>query len=87
MMTREDLDTVAKLADMLRAKGVRTFKGAGLEMELLPSVEVVSPQENAKALASEADDACLCGCPVYAHEGGLCIHGCAVEKCLPKEKP
>ena len=87
MMDR-DFEAVARLADVLRSKGVKVFKVGGLEMELHPSVESVSePMPQQPPVPKEDADTCKCGHAHYAHQSGLCIHGCAVEKCVPEETP
>jgi len=88
-VTSEDIQTVATLADMLRAKGVRSFEGLGLRLELEPTQErVIEAALPAKPPVAQGDDeTCKCGHPHYAHQGGLCIHGCDVEKCVPEEVP
>lgn len=88
-MKAEELDTVARLADILRAKGVKTFEGCGFRMELQLGPEPVadSPLPRPPAVAQEDEETCKCGHPHYAHQGGLCIHACPVEKCAPEETP
>lgn len=82
-MTPADLKSTGQLLDLLIAKGVRSFKGHGVELELFP------PNQPEHASAKTDDiDRCRCGHEVVAHTGeGLCIHGCDVDKCAgPEEK-
>lgn len=75
-MTDAEIEVVGRLADMLRAKGVKSIDVGGCKMELEPS------QPKAEPSTSQADpDICKCGCPEYAHVNGLCINGCEPSKC------
>lgn len=76
-MTPEDIAVISKLADALKERGVRSFTGSGIHLEF--------GLEDAKVTASQQADVCRCGCPLYAHTNGLCIHGCAPEACAPEE--
>lgn len=80
-MTPEEIATISKLADMLKAKGVRVFRGAGIELEFeAPAAPNVEPD------APTADpDMCRCGHANHAHMNGLCVHGCEAEKCIPED--
>ncbi len=75
-----------EFVDQLRAKGVRTYKGpfddATVELELGPAVEAEAPQSTTK---QPELDLCHCKCPVYAHQGGLCLHGCEPALCAGPE--
>lgn len=71
-----DLATIGKLADLCRSKGVKSITVDGVTLELLPA-------EPPPMKSSEAKDPDTCGCGhgLHAHNAGLCLHGCAVEKC------
>ncbi len=79
-MTITDLAEVEKLADRLRAKGVKTFEGYGVKLELGPV------PDDGKPVQQVADaDKCRCGHMVYAHQEGMCTLGCDAERCLDGE--
>lgn len=78
-MTTEEIETIGKLADMCRAKGVRVLDVPGsIRMELEQTQAPTSPKP------SSEPDICRCSHPVHAHMNGLCIHGCEPEKCEEK---
>jgi hypothetical protein len=78
-MTPEEIKTVATIIDMLRAKGVKEFEGAGLRL-VLNALEAPVPESSAPATDPEM---CRCGHAEYQHgPGGLCVSGCEAEKCL-----
>lgn len=85
-----EFEAVATLADILRARGVKHFKCGAIEMELHAAPETVSeaaPLPRPPPVAQGDEETCRCGHPHYAHQGGLCIHACPVEKCVPEETP
>lgn len=67
---------VSSLADMCRSKGVKHVKLDGCEMELGPLD--AAPMKDSPRVDAET---CACGHGLHAHNAGLCLHGCAVEKC------
>ncbi len=75
-ITAEEL---ARLCDVLRAKGVRVFTNSsgGIHLEFGP------PTEDSKPAAAGPDpDVCRCGHPNYAHTNGACLSGCNPENCV-----
>lgn len=87
----EYMATLSSILDLMRAKGVRSFKGMttldghtpfSLEIELEPTLDV----STGRSEKQEPDpDMCSCGHWLHEHQDGLCLHGCEPEACLPKE--
>jgi len=65
----------------LRAQGVKTFKGSGIDVEFFP---VEAPAEK----ATKQPDVEMCACGHHkniAHDGAdMCVEGCTPEQCNPK---
>jgi hypothetical protein len=81
-MTESEIEIVGKLADMLRAKGVRSIDVGGCKMELgsMPAkVEQFAPKSSIPE-----PDVCKCGHREFEHMNGFCSLGCEPEKCMPK---
>lgn len=87
-----DADIVSPLYDLdlllpsLRKHGVGIFKHGPMEIHF--SQEPPKPMDIAsvrQALQAEEPDKCKCGHSETAHVNGLCIHGCAIESCMPEE--
>jgi hypothetical protein len=76
-----EVKALAELIDMLRAKGVRRFKAADLELEL------DAPTAASDSKPEVDPDLCRCGHPSYMHVNGLCAQGCDVEACAPPAEP
>lgn len=75
-VTDAEIEIVGRLADMLRAKGVKSIDVGGCRMELEPI------QAKAEPSKPQVDhDLCDCKCPEYAHVNGLCVNGCEPSKC------
>lgn len=89
-MTNDEIDQLAKVLDLLRAKGVEfadlpdyTFR---LRYEGAPV-----PVDQGSVMPADLDDAekCACGCLREAEHNaqGLCIgKGCPVSLCMPEAK-
>jgi hypothetical protein len=87
-MTTKDLIPLGKLFDLLREKGVRSFRSDALHIEMSPEAPVAANPEALREVlekASQSEDGCKCGHPEYAHNAGLCLQGCDEEKCHPPE--
>lgn len=86
-MTPDDISSASKLIDVLKAKGARSFKGFGIELELLP---VEQKPEKAIAVGERVDPnarRCACGHDLDTeHNGqGDCIAGgCDPTVCVKK---
>jgi hypothetical protein len=79
---RKDAET---LIDMLKAKGVRTFKGFGIELELGPPVaEPMSEREMLKAFDDGVERCKGCKHEMAEHVQGICLH-CPPEKCAGEQ--
>jgi len=76
-MTEAEIETIGKLADMCRSKGVRSIDVGGCKLELEPLPAKAEP-----SAPSSDPDMCKCGHPEFAHNNGLCIHACEPEKCV-----
>lgn len=77
-MTPEDLASASRLIDLLKAKGARSFKGFGIELELAPA------EPTAQKLPDAApENLCACGHDRDTeHLNGLCIKaGCDPTTC------
>lgn len=88
--TDADLASLESLIDALRAKGVKTFQGFGVTVELFPSApkaDDVKPGDMEKALKELSATApmCRCGHEEFAHNNGQCLAGCPAESCAPKD--
>lgn len=79
-MTAEDLASASRLIDLLKAKGARSFKGFGIELELSPAD---APAPVSPAVGPDAS-LCACGHRDYEHGGGLCLQGCEPTSCERK---
>lgn len=86
-MTDAELETVGKLCDLLRARGVRIWKGADCEIEMgeLPVPDVKQKALETHSKLEQAAEVCPCGHAEYEHQSGLCLRGCDVESCQEKE--
>lgn len=86
-MTDAELETVGKLCDVLRSKGVASWKGADCEIVLgdLPVPDVKQKVAEFRSHVEQAADSCPCGHAAYEHQSGLCLRGCDVEACQEKE--
>jgi hypothetical protein len=93
--TKEELVAVEGLIDSLRKRGVRSFQGFGVALELFPdgrsgwteaAPKATDMETTLKELASPAP-LCRCGHEEFAHNAGMCLAGCPAEACAPREKP
>lgn len=76
---------LSNLIDLLREKRVRVYRGTetSTELELEPTVIEHPPEKPAPD-----PDVCRCGHASHEHgPDGLCLRGCDVETCAPKEGP
>lgn len=82
-MPIEDLDTVLS---KLRKHGVSEFCFGALKVVFAEEPpKPMDIQSVRAALQAEEPEKCRCGHPETAHVNGLCIHGCAIESCMPEE--
>lgn len=67
----------------LRDAGVKLYRDDKVTVEFFPAV---APQEAGDLKLPAAEEpTCRCGHEHARHVGGLCLEGCAVEKCAPPE--
>lgn len=87
----EYLSTLSGIIDLMRSKGVRSYKGMttldghtpfNLELELEPTIV-----DHPDAKPVPDPDRCACGHMAHEHSNGLCLHGCEPEACAPPEDP
>jgi len=74
-MTIPDLETLSRLLDLLREKGVKSFRCAEIELELGTSADSTKPQDQKPE--------CPCGHPLLEHSLDGCKRGCAIYSCEP----
>ena len=75
---QQRIDFVGALADCCRKHGVKMADVNGIRVELGPLDGPMKPDKPA------AED-CPCGHGLHAHNGGLCLFGCSIEKCAGPE--
>lgn len=75
-----DLATIGALADLCRAKGVKSITVDGVTLEM-GALDVPLKADEKK----HDDETCNCGHGLHAHNGGLCLLGCDVAKCAGSE--
>lgn len=77
-MTDAEIQTISKLCDALRARGVRRCEIPGsICVEFMPSADEMQPPK-----PEIAKPWCKCGHEEYQHMNGMCVTGCAPERCL-----
>ena len=64
------------LVDAMKSRGVRSFAVGDVRVEFAPP-EPAPLKDDKKPDAEE----CPCGHGLHAHNAGLCLLGCALEKC------
>lgn len=75
---------LSALIDLLRAKGVTSYRTDEIELHLGPLSgpgPAFGPHKSNEPVP--APDMCPCGHPLLHHSAGGCIGGCSVEQCEP----
>jgi len=87
------LTELSALLDLLKTKGVTSYRGAisssdelrGLAVDLTLAATASAPADDTKPDAKQPDpDVCACGHGVHEHQNGLCLMGCDESKCGAK---
>lgn len=71
------IEMVAALADVARKKGIRSLTVDGLVLEMGPLDVPAKPDPK-----QFETDQCACGHGLHEHQGGLCLRGCDVSRCV-----
>lgn len=79
-MTDIEVATVARLADICVAKGIRLLEVGGCRIELGPPREAPMSDK-----PSDDTERCRCGHPLHAHNNALCVLGCDPSQCVGPE--
>lgn len=82
-MTSEEIATIGRICDLLRAKGITAFEGGGIKLQF-GSVE--APVDSGPEAKPDDPEVCRCGHPMYAHTNGGCLEGCELEQCVDPKK-
>lgn len=80
-MTDAEIATLAKMADVCLAKGIRLLEVGGCRMEFGPKEAPLPAERQGQAEL----DMCRCGHAEHQHMNGLCVLGCGPDRCAGPE--